>query len=95
MAIEDEIAALMATRRTIEDEQRTEPQLAAIFAAGSQIFDRIYDQPDVTIMAGALAMARASIAVAPRDTDGQIIWTGDSEYLAWSVAEFLVAKALA
>jgi len=95
MAIERDIAALMATRMTIEDEQRTESQLTAMFAAGSQIFDRIYDQPDVTTMAGALAMARASIAVAPRDTDSQIIWTGDSEYLAWSVAEFLIATAVA
>jgi len=95
VAIEGEIAALMAIRNTIEDEQRTEPQLAAMFADGNQVFDRIYDQPDVTTMAGALAMARASVAVAPRGTDGQIIWTGDSEYLAWSVAEFLVERAVA
>ena len=60
VAIEGEIAALMAIRNTIEDEQRTEPQLAAMFAKGNQTFDRIYDQPDVTTMGGALAMARAS-----------------------------------
>lgn len=95
VAIEDEIAALVATRNTIADEQRTEPQLAAMLADGSQVFDRICEQPDVTTMAGALAMARASIAIAPQDTDGQIIWAGDSEYLAWSVVEFLIGKTVA
>ncbi len=95
VAIEGETAALVATRNTIADEQRTEPQLATMFADGSQVFDRICDQPDVTTMAGALAMARASIAIALRGTDGQIIWAGDSEYLAWSVAEILVGKAVA
>lgn len=95
VAIEGEIAALVATRDTIADERRTEPQLAAMFADASRVFDRICDQPDVTIMAGALAMARASIAIAPRGADGQIILASDSEYLAWSVAEFLVGKAAA
>jgi hypothetical protein len=95
VAIEGEISALMAACNTIEDELRTDPELAAMFASRNRVFTCIYDQPDVTTIAGVLAMARASLAVAPRDTDGQIIWTGDSEYLAWSVAEFLVGRATA
>ena len=30
----------------------------------------------MTTVAGALAMARAAVAVAPRDINGDIIWTG-------------------
>jgi hypothetical protein len=86
--IEDEIAALVATGNTIEDEKRTEPQSIALINAEQ----RIYDQPEVTTAAGALAMARAAVVVAPRDTDGAIIWADNSEYLAWSLAEFIVGR---
>jgi hypothetical protein len=94
VAIADEISALAATLNTIEDEHRTQSQLDAMLADRNRVFDQIYSQPEVTTVAGALAMARAAvaIAIAPRDIDGEIIWTGNSEYLAWSFAEFIVGR---
>jgi hypothetical protein len=63
-----------------------------MLADRNRVFDQIYNQPEVTTVAGALAMARAAVAVAPRNIDGEIIWTGNSEYLAWSFAEFIVGR---
>jgi hypothetical protein len=37
-------------------------------------------------------MARAAMAIAPRDWDGEIMPPGDAEWLAFGVADFL-AKA--
>jgi hypothetical protein len=54
-----------------------------------QIFDQVCALPKVTTMTGAQAMARASLAVAPRNDDGEIMWPGESEWLAWSIAEYL------
>ena len=93
MAIEDEIAALMVTRDPIEAEQRTEPQLLALFDHRKQVFDQIHDQPAVTTLAGLLAMAHAAAASANRHLDGQIMCVEDSDWLAWSVVEFLVGDA--
>lgn len=90
VAIADEISALAATLNTIEDEHRTQSQLDAMLADRNRVFDQIYNQPEVTTVAGALGMARAAVAVAPRNIDGEIIWTGNGEYLAWSFAEFIV-----
>jgi hypothetical protein len=92
VAAEGEISALAATQNTIEDEHRTKSQLDAMLANRNRVFDQIYNQPEVTTVAGALAMARAAIAVAPRNIDGEIIWAGNGEYLAWSVAEFIVGR---
>lgn len=93
MAVEDEIAALMVIRDTIEAEQRTEPQLLAMFDHRQQVFDQIHDQPAVTPLAGLLAMAYAAAASANRHFDGQIMCVEDSDWLAWSVVEFLVGAA--
>jgi hypothetical protein len=49
VAIAGEIATLMATQETIEDETRTQPQFAALLAAQHRVFDQIFDQPEVTL----------------------------------------------
>jgi hypothetical protein len=54
-----------------------------------QVFDQVCALPKVTTTEGAQAMARASLAVAPRNEDGELIWPGESERLAWSIAEYL------
>jgi hypothetical protein len=87
--------ALYAVRHTIEDEHRTQPQMDALRAERVQATDHIYDLPDPTTLAGARAMAIASIALAPRDRDGSISYSGESERLAWVVAEFLAGSAAA
>jgi hypothetical protein len=93
VAVEGEFSTLMAaTGNTIEDEHRTQSQLDAMLADRNRVFDQIYNQPGVTTVAGALAMARAALAVAPRNIAGEIIWTGNGEYLAWSVTEFIIGR---
>jgi hypothetical protein len=70
----------------------TGSSLDAMLADRNRVFDQIYNQPEVTTVAGALAMARTAVAVAPRNIGGEIIWTGNSEYVAWSFVEFIVGK---
>jgi hypothetical protein len=50
---------------------------------------RLTDLPEPATAAGARAMARAALAVAVRDSDGSIICENTTEWLVFSVVEFL------
>ena len=64
----------------------------ASYAASAQALDRLAGLPGPFTLAGVRAMARAAMAMAPRDWDGEIMASGDAEWLAFGVADFL-AKA--
>jgi hypothetical protein len=95
VAIQAEQNALFAVRHTVEDEERTDPEMNALYAERTRIFDLLFDLLDPTTLAGARAMARASIAIAPRERDGTISWSGGSGWLAWSAADFLAGSVAA
>jgi hypothetical protein len=95
----ERIVTLEAARRTIldaqhtiEDEDRTEPELAAVCDEQEAVFKRITALPEPVTLAGATAMARAAISQAPLEADGSISFMGDAEWLAFGVAEFLVGE---
>jgi hypothetical protein len=92
IANQREIEALLKVRKTVADERRTEPQLGELSDNEENFVDRIIDLPEISTLAGARAMARASLAIAPRDSDGSITMEDRSECLVWSVAEFLAGE---
>ncbi len=91
--LEADARAIYAVRHTLEDERRTEPALDRLYAERDRYLSAIDELPVVTTLAGARAMARASVATAEKELDGNLSYQGDAEWLAFTVAEFLAGKA--
>jgi hypothetical protein len=93
VAVQDKIDALYKVRHTAEDEQRTEPELDDLSAMQHEWLDLIEAAAvSPATLAGVRAMARASIAIAPLDRDGETEFEGgDAEWLALTVVKFLAA----
>ncbi len=87
--------ALYAVRHTLAEEQRTGPALQALYTASEQAVDRLMALPPPSTIAGLRAMARAAVAIAPRDWDGAIMPQGDAEWLAFAIATVLANGAAA
>lgn len=92
IAIEAEQATLFTIRHTLDDEARTDPAMNALYDERDQVFDQLRHLLRPTTIDGARAVARASLALAPRANNGDILWVGDSERLAWSVADYLAGR---
>jgi len=91
VASEEEMLAIHATRHSMEDERRTEPDLDVLRAEQETLMEAMGDLDYPSTLAGARAMARASIALAELDQDGEpVVPADDSEWLA-----FVLAQALA
>jgi hypothetical protein len=84
--------ALYRVRRTLADEIRTEPMLEQLYRENEIAVDRIDDTGGPTTLVGARAMAETSLALAPRNNAGDLLFHGNAEWLAFCVAEFLVEK---
>jgi hypothetical protein len=93
VAIQDRINALYTT----DDEERTEPELDALFAMHHERLDLIEATAvSPATLAGARAIAQASVAIAPLNVDGEVSFDGgDSEWLALVVVNFLAGSAVA
>jgi len=87
-----EMEALHAIRHTLADETRTQPALERLYQEEEIALGRIDDIGGPTTLAGARAMAEASLASAPRDSAGDLLFQGNAEWLAFCVAEFLVER---
>ena len=87
-----EMEALYAIRHTLADETRTQPALERLYQEEEIALGRIDDIGGPTTLAGARAMAEASLASAPRDSAGDLLFQGNAEWLAFCVAEFLVER---
>lgn len=55
---------------------------------------RLMERDQPTTLAGATAVAKAALSLAPRDNEGAITWTDDPEWMAWTVLEFLAGEAV-
>jgi hypothetical protein len=94
IALQGKFEALHAIRQSLEAELRTAAELDGLYVELAELMDQISKHPPTTF-AGARAMARAAIAIANRDPHGEIrhnVCSGDSEGLAWSVAEWAAAQ---
>jgi hypothetical protein len=93
VAIQDRINALYRVRHTVEDERRTEPELSALYATQQERIDLIEAAGGLpATLAGARAIAQASVAIAPLDRGGETEFEGgDAEWLALTVVKFLAA----
>jgi hypothetical protein len=89
--IEAERRIVMA-QHTIEDEERTEPELAAVCDEQKAVFDRITELPEPVTLAGASAMARAALSQAPIDRDESLSPMDDAEWLAFGAVTFLAGQ---
>ena len=92
MRLEDEIMALFTQRLTIEDEQRTEPELTALYARQHVIEDRLSDMAPPATQAGAAALAR--VVTARWKTcggDGTLLAADFDEWCAATVCEFVTS----
>jgi hypothetical protein len=77
-----------ASRHTIEEEERTEPQEMALSEEYEALIDRIEKAAAPTTIAGAAAMARAAMATAQRTLDGELTPNTNGEWLALEAAQF-------
>jgi hypothetical protein len=93
VAIQDRINALYKIRHTAEEEERTEPELSALYATQQERIDLIEAAGgSPATLAGARAIAQASVAIAPLDRGGETEFEGgDAEWLALTVVKFLAA----
>jgi hypothetical protein len=85
--------ALIDTRNTVEDEERTEAQLVALYDERREVVDQIHDAPRLQSDQGRDALARAALAIAERDTEGNITHRTKAASLAWMVVESLAPRA--
>jgi hypothetical protein len=93
---ERELLAIYGLRKTREDEKRTEHLLDALFTEQNAIVDRIQEMPDAATVDGLRAMARASLAMAPKRPDGSTHFDGgNAEDLAFEIARILGAGGAA
>ncbi len=62
LANKAEFDALFSRRVSIQDEERTNPELEALSAREAEIQDRLSDLPPPSTLAGAQAMARVAVS---------------------------------
>ncbi len=67
--------------------------MQALHLESEQALDRLMALPGPSTVAGLQAMARASIAIAPLDWEGEIIPQGDAEWLAFGVVKCLAINS--
>jgi hypothetical protein len=87
--------ALINSRHTIEDEERTEPDNDRLLVERHALLDQIEAAPDLSTRADAATMARAALADAPLGRGGHWEATEDCDWLALTVAEYLVREGAA
>lgn len=85
--------ALYSVRRTIEDEERTEPQMVALFDERHDVAGRIMETPNARTNPGRYALVRAALAIAERDGAGEIVPRTKGAALAWMVVKSLASSA--
>lgn len=90
--IADRQRVLYDIRREIEDEERTQPEMDRCYATLEEIFDLIAELPAPTTIDGLRAVARTALVLVIRDANGEISWRGESEWLAYLVAEVLAGQ---
>jgi len=73
---------------TVEEEDANASELARLDAQWDATWDALYGLSPTT-REGAIAVARAALAIAPRHTDGRVLCTGCSDALAFDVVRFL------
>ena len=83
---------LFASRHSVEDERRTEPENERQSYERDTLLDQIDAAPQLSTMAAAVAMARAAIADAPLGLDNHWEARSQHEWLALMVAEFLAGE---
>lgn len=76
----------------IERERQTEVEFQRLNDSRNQAKERVYDAGEITTYSGALALARAAVALAPLQWDGSFMLTDDAEILGFDVLEFLVGS---
>lgn len=95
IALCDRFAEIEAQENAIEFEGDDEfdRARAPLDAERKAIKERLYDLPDPSTLAGARAMARAAMATAPREIDGQPYFDGGDaeEIFAFGAVQFLAA----
>jgi hypothetical protein len=90
VTIRPKLDAVHAVRHTFEDERRTEPELDALTAREMELVGLIEDAVPPTTMAGARALAGASLALAVLNLAGETYFEGgDAEWLGLTVVQFL------
>jgi hypothetical protein len=94
VANQAEWLALINSRHTAEDEERTEPDNDRLLAERHALLNQIEAAPDLSTRAGAVAMARAALADAPLGMGGH--WEAQEDYgwLALTVAEYMVREGV-
>ena len=93
-ALQDEFAKLFSRRTTIEQEEATEPEMAALHVRQITLVNAIEAVGTPTTMAGIVAIARAALAIYPdRDADGIAIAEDDAHWLLLQCAEALAMKS--
>ena len=96
MVIERKELAIYATRHTKEDEIRTESAIDALRNERSILIERIQDMPSASTIAGLRALARAAMALAPKDSDGDAYFGGgDAEQLGFEITRALIERGAA
>lgn len=91
VAIETALASRLAERKTLADEQRTQPAVDRLYAAQAVTFARLEVLPGAVTPAGIGALGRAAMAMAPCNLDGSLIHAGDAEWLAFRALHALLA----
>jgi hypothetical protein len=89
-AIEKRRAPLF-NAKTLEEEHARQPALDALENEWDEAWEGLRELSPTT-MAGAVAMARATLAIACRRADGSLLATGCSEALAYDVVSWLAER---
>ncbi|HEX2941529.1 MAG TPA: hypothetical protein VHO91_10810 [Rhodopila sp.] len=91
--LEAAIVALHATRKTIEAERRTEPDLDRLNAEQECALDAIEANVPPRTRAGIAAVARALLASWEKAPDGDPVMADTDDWLAVTLAEAVCAMA--
>lgn len=91
--LDNEQAALLKAGTGLEYERSIDPRLDEIGAEADAILVQIARLPSVSTLPGMQAMARASIALAPRGRDGGSETPEDTDWLAFEVLQALAGGA--
>ena len=93
IAMQAELTALYDRRLTIEDEQRTEPEVDILIARAKEAEDRLSALPPPSTLAGVRAMSRMAVARWHLD-NGDELWAEDfDEWVSLSIIEYLAGDA--
>jgi len=79
---------------TTEEEAAAAPAVAVLDAEWDATWEALHSLSPTT-RDGAVAMAQAALAIAPRHTDGRVLCSGCADALAFDVVKFLADGARA